>query len=385
MKTHAPPPHATSKEDEDACELAPFVRAHDAAELQAALWATRRHEGLDAAAQAELDRWLAEDPRHRELYEELERSLDPVRELPDDDVQALKAGLGPDATAAASGWAAPVVGPRPAQVSSGVQSPGRRAWMLDLSRLIPPVAMASVAAAGWIGWDTWSNQATWANTFTTGRGEFLNVDLPDGSVLQLDTATRVQVALYRRRREVRLLEGQAMFSVQGDSGTPFEVLAGNTRVTVVGTRFSVRHAQTGLDAGKTSVAVEAGRVRVARADGSDRPQSQEPASVLLTAGQGVTARADGRLERVVAIAIGAVGAWRTRRVNFNDTPLTEALAEFERYGPTGLRLQDAAVGALRVGGSFDLRQASLFASVLPRMLPVRLERQGAATVITATK
>lgn len=391
MKTPAPPTHAAApREDEDARELEPFVRSQDAVELQAALWATRRHEGLDPAQEAELEQWLAEDPRHGEAYEELEKSFDHVRGLPDADVQSLKAGLDALDPMPGSAVVRPAGRLQARDPSPGLVSPGRRAWMLDLTRLFPPVATAAGVAAlvggGWVGWDSWSSRPTYARTFVSERGQILDIDLPDGSALQLDTATQVQVNLYRQRREVRLIEGQVMFSVQGDATAPFDVLAGNTRVTVVGTRFSVRHTRGGLDAGKTVVAVEAGRVRVSGVGAAaDQDVSGEGSGVVLAAGQGVTARGDGRLDAVVGLAAGGVGAWRVRRVSFSDTPLVEALAEFERYGHTGLAILDPSVSALRVGGSFDLRQVGLFAQALPHMLPVRLEPQGAVTVIAAAK
>ena len=37
-------------------------------------------------------------------------------------------------------------------------------------------------------------------------------------------------------------------------------------------------------------------------------------------------------------------------------PLAQALAEFERYGDTGLVVRDPAIAALKVHGSFELQQ-----------------------------
>ncbi|WP_382323324.1 FecR domain-containing protein [Hydrogenophaga sp. UC242_53] len=389
MKTPAPPtPAAAPREDEDARELEPFVRSQDAVELQAALWATRRHEGLDPTQEAAFERWLAEDPRHGEAYEELERSLDHVRDLPDADVQSLKAGLDLHESMAGTAVGPPTDRLHPAGPSPRLASPGRRAWMLDLTRLFPTVRTAAGVAAlvggGWLGWDQGSRQPTYARTFASERGQILGIDLPDGSALQLDTATQIQVSMYRQRREVRLIEGQVMFSVQGDAAAPFDVLAGSTRVTVIGTRFSVRHTRAGLDAGKTVVAVEEGRVRVGGVHRAASPEASGDGAVL-TAGQGVTVRGDGRLGAIVSLPADGVGAWRAQRVSFSDTPLAEALAEFERYRHTGLVIRDPSVGALRVGGSFDLRQVGLFAQALPHMLPVRLAPQGAVTVIAAAK
>jgi len=75
--------------------------------------------------------------------------------------------------------------------------------------------------------------------------------------------------------------------------------------------------------------------------------------------------------------------WREGRVSFSGTPLMQALAEFERYGDTGLVIRDPAVAALKVNGSFDLRQIGAFARALPRVLPVQLSTRDGQTEIIA--
>jgi transmembrane sensor len=369
MTAHAPSsPHHAHQNAADAREFDDFARSQDTTDVQAALWATRRDAGLDAGDEARFQQWLAADPAHATAYADLAPGLERVRRLPAGTVQALKQGLAADQARAR---------PRPAPAS-----PGRRSWMLGmLPRTALAASVAALAGSGWLGWQHWQSQPTFARQYAAGRGQRLNVELPDGSTLQLDTATRIEVLLYRHRREVRLLDGQAMFAVRHDAVSPFEVLAGATRITVVGTRFSVRHTQAGMEAGKTVVAVESGRVRVAEA----LPAGQGRPAVELVAGQGVSADGQGRLGATVALQPEGVGAWRKGRVSFNDTPLADALAEFERYGATGLFVRDPAVGALRLGGSFELHQVGAFAQALPHLLPVRLVRRGALTEIVAAR
>ena len=173
-----------------------------------------------------------------------------------------------------------------------------------------------------------------------------------------------------------------MFSVQGDKARPFDVLAGPLRITVVGTRFSVRYTPS-LGSQQVQVAVEEGHVRVARAD-APRPGEGRPGAdaVELTAGQAVAADGEGRLGPVVPVAAQGIAPWRGHRVNFDNTPLAAALAELERYGDTGLRVRDPAVAALRVTGSVDLRRVGDFARSLPHVLPVRLvPREGVDEVV----
>lgn len=390
MKSHAPHSRDTDAQDEaDVREFEDYARTQDPVQVQAALWATRRTEGLDAASEAEFQDWLRADPEHADAYEEMDKSFDPVRELPDDKVHSLKEGLRQDAPmgAPAQEWAAspvhvagPVVRPRrPA-------SPGRRAWMVGIRRFFPQAATAVAAVAlvsgSWVGWDHWRSQPTFVKSYATERGQRLDIQLPDGSTLQLDAATQAEVRLYRERREVRLVEGQALFGVHADPQRHFDVLAGAARITVVGTRFSVRYTRAGLDAGKTVVAVESGRVRVSRMGSYGEVEAHDAAGrVELTAGQAVTADETGRLQPVVRVAPDGIADWRHGRISFNDTPLAEALAELERYGETGLVVRDPAVGALRLGGSFDVRQAGTFAQALPSLLPVRLERRNGVVEI----
>ncbi|MET0311910.1 MAG: FecR domain-containing protein, partial [Burkholderiaceae bacterium] len=236
--------------------------------------------------------------------------------------------------------------------------------------------------------DRWQRQPTFEQAFSTGRGQQRVVTLPDdalaGSSLQLDTATQLHATLFRDRREVRLEDGQAMFTVHADPKRPFHVRAGSLRITVVGTRFSVRHTASGIDAGKTVVSVEEGQVRVVRVGTEAGPSpGQAAAPVELTAGLMLVAAREGTLGRPVAVAPAAVAQWRSGRIAFDHTPLRDALAEFERYGRTGLVVNDPAVAALPVGGSYNLRQFQQFARTLPEVLPVRLVPAGDSLEIVA--
>ena len=227
---------------------------------------------------------------------------------------------------------------------------------------MPRAALAAAVllvagGAGRMAWEHWQSRPLFVQDYATGRGQQLNVELPDGSRLRLDTATRVHVALYRQRREVRLPEGQAVFQVHGDADRPFDVLAGSVKVTVVGTQFAVRHTA----GSPVQVAVQEGQVRVSAAGPSD--------AVLLTAGQQVQADGDGRLSAVGAVPPAGIAPWRDGRVSFDNVPLSQALAEFERYGPTRLAVRDPAVAAMRLSGTFDPRRLDNFRKALPRCCP----------------
>lgn len=347
MTAH-PPRHdfgPSAQEQADLREHAAFAATQDGVALAAATWFSRRGN-LDAQQQADFAAWLAADAQHAQAYAQLKDTHRAARKIP---------------AQVAARWAVPPAAP----------APFPRRPLLRSLRVLPYAAAAMLLlSVGAGGYQWWQQQAVFSQAYATMRGQRLAVALPDGSSVQLDTATQLHVTLYRQRREVRLAHGEALFQVQAKQGQPFDVLSGPLKVTVVGTQFSVRN--TVAHDGQLRVAVQHGQVRVAGA-GKDL--------VDLRAGQGISSDASGRLSAISSLAPGSVAPWRDGRVTFDNVPLDAALAEFERYGDTGLAVRDPAVARLRIGGSFSLTQLDRFASALPQLLPVHVVRDGAVSEI----
>lgn len=342
-------------------------------DTEALAWFARLDRERGAEQNAEFQAWLAGHPSRQAAFARWQADWQRLDQLPAAGVAQLRRQLAAEQAQADRK-------PTPAPT-------GRRAWLQGWSALVPQAAVAAVVVlmaggGSYLAWDHWQQQPVFVQNFSTERGQQLDVQLPDGSRLRLDTATRLEVALYRQRREVRLPEGQAVFQVQGDATRPFDVLAGAVKVTVVGTRFSMRHTASVPGDNGVRVAVEEGRVRVAAAGGAVNPPGQTgAATVVLTAGQQVSADAAGRMAPVGPVATAGVAPWRDGRITFDDVPLAQALAEFERYGQTGLVVRDAAVGALRMTGTFDPRRLDNFRQALPKVLPVRLQGEAPHTEI----
>lgn len=372
-------PRVGEDELRDELELAGYVPTGDAVDQQAAAWLLRRQQGLDAGEEARLQDWLAESPAHYAAFARHGSTWAELDALPADGVRRLRDGLSPDTARNTAPVTAPVTGPIKPHAKPRPSHASGWHWSHALRGLVPQATAAALAMAvvggGWLGYDHWQHRAVFSQTFATARGQLLDVSLPDGSKLQLDTATRAEVTLYRQRREVRLPQGQSAFQVQADPDRPFDVLAGPLRITVLGTRFSVRYTADATVPGGVRVAVEEGRVKVAPAsapvDAGGEPL-EASAGVLLTAGQAVSADSSGHMAAVSSVTTGAFAPWRDGRIAFDNTPLADVLAEFERYGDTRLRIADPAVARLRISGSVDARKVDNFARALPRALPVEL-------------
>ena len=366
-------PRPAIDEAQEARDNAAYLASLDPAIAAAAAWHTRCEDGLDSDETIEFQRWLRADPGNANAYSRLDRSVSAVRKhggalsapgrVTDSPEAAATTGARSTTSASlpasAAGRLARSTARRPAaRTSDGAR---RRYLALAASLLLAAVAL------GWYAW----RQPVFSSQFATGQGQRLTVALPDGSELLLDAATRAEANLYRRRREIRLDEGQVMLSVSRQAERPFVVLAGPARISVVGTRFSVRYTRVDSQSGSAEVAVEHGRVVV---QSSQAATADDPGrgSTTLQAGEAVRVSAGGEVGEVTTVPTGAVAAWRKGLVRFSNTTLADAIAELERYGPTSLIVRDPAVAGLRLGGSFATDRPAELASILPSLLPVRL-------------
>ncbi|AVG15653.1 hypothetical protein CFN79_07130 [Chromobacterium vaccinii] len=316
------------------------------ADAEAARGRLRQREGLDEAGRAGLAAWLDASGKRRRAYAAHAR------------VDALLSEMG---------------GEQRQRLSVPPPSRLRRHGL---------AACAALLLACTLGWHWRAGQPQWTQTLASARGQQLARVMADGSRLSLDADTVVEVAYFSDRREAKLLRGQAMFAVARDAGRPFRVAAGPVRVTVLGTRFAARNLY-----GAVEVAVEHGKVAVADhgdAEAAAGTGGEARSKLLLTDGQRAVWR-DGALRPEAAVPPETVAAWRAGRLAFSDRPLAEVLAEFERYGPTGLKLARPELGGLRLSGSFASHDAAAFARILPRVLPVALRKRGGETLIDARK
>ena len=102
----------------------------------------------------------------------------------------------------------------------------------------------------------------------TGRGRKETVTLPDGSMVTLNSESRIsyQSNFGQGKRDVQL-EGEAFFEVTPDPAQPFNIVTGDVVTTVVGTSFNINAYP---DKRQIRVAVLTGKVKVADASGSEK-------------------------------------------------------------------------------------------------------------------
>jgi transmembrane sensor len=115
------------------------------------------------------------------------------------------------------------------------------------------------------------------------------------------------------------------------------------------------------------------------------PAPAEP-EVFLTAGQQVVvplaASAPAPVVATVSKAqIRTALEWQTPRLQFFETPLAEAVTEFNRHNPNPLVLADSSLGAVPIGGTFRVDNVEGFVRLLELTVDVRSEPRADGAVV----
>ena len=218
--------------------------------------------------------------------------------------------------------------------------------------------------------------------YAAAIGEIREQQLADGSILELNTDSQVQVDYSESTRKIRLLRGEAHFDVAHNPDWPFEVYAGKGRVKAVGTAFSVR-----LEQERLSVIVTDGKVDLA----ATRPKTTEPDNPnnqptltppletigSLSQGQGASFRPtpDAKPQYILAQKeIQRQLSWREGYLVFEGEPLSVVVTELNRYLPMRVEIIDSSLSDLPIGGRFKVGELEALFDVLETSFDVQVSR-----------
>lgn len=208
----------------------------------------------------------------------------------------------------------------------------------------------------------------------TARAEHRLLALADGSRLTIGAQTGVEVSLDKEERKVVLDHGQAFFEVAHDPNRPFVVLAGRAEIRVLGTKFDVRRVGDEVE-----VSVLEGRVEVSRRPRLPLIGGKAPER-LLTAGTQAELPPEADNFAAPRRATVPPGEWRSGRLYYVDAPLSEIVADANRYSETPVLLASAELGAMRLSASFRAGDMNGFLQNIEASLPVRSERSDDGSV-----
>ncbi len=348
-----------------------------AIEEQAAEWFGRYELGLTPDEERQFLQWLEADERHGDAI----RGMDETWEFLDG-LKEIKRR-------------APVPSAKAAILSFELK---RRVWPLVL---ISAAAVAVILVAA-----KWSKgKAQLFQQAVTAVGEMKKVELPDGSTVHLNASSSIDVRYTHDARRVQLLRGEGHFTVAKEVARPFVVTAGDVAIKAVGTVFNVRRESKSIEVfvteGKVSLNdVAKGESLLSRGANPASPQTNVQSNPdaaalkegLLLAGQRATVPLVPTPEspRVIVAQIAPAEiqqaiAWRERQLDFDMTPLSHVVAEFNRYNSHQLIIEDAELRNQLFGGSFRADNYNGFVQLLERRFGVVAEPVGETTVLRRAK
>ena len=317
----------------------------------AAAWFARLRAGpITPRLDTKYRRWLSADPANEVKYERHELAWELAGELSkDNELAALLA----DAERAAVETTAPRLGRRHLLILAGAAS------------------LAAIA----IGANFYVRSLSDQYTYATAVGEQRSVVLPDQSRIVLNTSTQVHVVYKRDSRLVEIEQGEATFSVTHDASRPFDVVAAHGTTRAVGTEFNILTAPTGV-----TVSVLSGTVAITP---PSRPEHADSGhAVRLTRGEELT-YSNELISEVRPLNADRIQAWHVGRIAFEDLPLSQALAEFNRYTRTPIVIRDASLAQLRVTGIFRIGETDALLRALDTAFGIRAHPDVAAIELEA--
>jgi transmembrane sensor len=277
--------------------------------------------------------WLGEDPGHAAIF-------DAIASL-DHDLDALP----------------PAAKPMAMTMPTTPRRTSRRGWFGGA------IAAALVAVIGLSTLNPFGN----ANRIETAAGEHRTIELADGSRIEINGGSVVEIDK-DRPRFARLEAGEAMFHVVHRDDDPFVVEAGGDRLVDLGTAFNVVRRER-----QTSVAVSEGIVLY-------NPDSDK---VRLVAGKAIEARDDDSKPPVVQdIDVASVGGWRSGLLVYNDAPLAIVAEDLKRTAGMDVQVAPAAAALSFRGALIIDKNRNRTVADLAALSGTKAQRQGDGWILT---
>ena len=339
---------------------------------QAAEWYTLFEGGARAQERAAFTKWIMESPLHLRAFlnvtavDRLLEAADPDRHIEIQDI------LSHDH--------AENVVPLYAQRSASADWTPAAGAIGRLHRAAPIIgtALALLVMATGLAWYFGARPQ-----YATGIGEQRSIALQDGSIVQLNAKSRLAVHFRPDMRELRLLEGEALFKVQRDPTRPFRVLIDGSVVQAIGTQFDVARRSAGA-----TVSVLEGAVQISNNSlGGPKliasiPTAPVAASIKLGAGESASLAVDGKLQWHGQANLSQVTAWRQRQLVFDESTLADIAGEFNRYNSKPqIRVEGDALRARRYAAVFDADDPNALLQFLRKDPALVLETRGPEIIV----
>ena len=340
-------------------ENIPDVVMEDAASWMALLDSERSTE----ADRIGFARWLDEDPTHRWALEELSEVWARLRTLSDIEplLEQDKVVRLPSATPSISRTEN---SPLPAQ---------HRDWSA--------AAAIAIVALGVIAHMALSPAS---EVFSTDVGESRSVVLTDGSMLEMNSRTTMEIVMDDQKREIRLTSGEAVFHV-ADDRRPFVVTTDLGSIAALGTIFNVDVSNDVLEVfvieGKVAVTASDAPLPLTEYD-NDLGVRFASKAALLREGEWLEVSGFNYKQQLLGTEeFRKRLSWRSGVVEFENQPLQVVVQEMRRYTHVSIHVADSVLSNLRISGRFETGNEREFLTQLSEKYNIVVDSQNADWIL----
>lgn len=235
-------------------------------------------------------------------------------------------------------------------------------------------------------------------TYRTQVGEGSTIELPDASVLKLNTNTEVRVEYSNSQRNIMLNYGEVHIDVAHDVNRKLIVMAGGKAIEAVGTAFNVEYFND-VD---IELMVTEGKVRVFDTNMDinspvnisliqsvknfiNTPSSDK--EIAVSAGHKVSLTVNHKIQankvKIVSInsAIDTQLSWLNGRLIFKGESMQQAIEEISRYSPWKFELRGEKIKNIPIFGRFQTGDIDALLATLYENFNINAEHVSDKTIV----
>lgn len=245
-------------------------------------------------------------------------------------------------------------------------APPRRNWLAMAASILVIAVAAFLLRSNFGG--SGNNATEWLSIAT--ENEAHTVTLPDNSTVYLNKNSELSyLKEFTKDKRMVQLKGEAFFEVERDVTRPFEVATGTETITVLGTSFNVQANENE----QTTVYVATGKVQVG--------QQNNASKIILKKGeQGISNSATKEIKNLGQQSANVM-AWRSKRLEFVDTPIGEVVTAVEKLYDISIDLENESLNTCGFNSSFDNQKVSTVLETISTVLGAEVEKKRAGVYL----
>jgi len=234
---------------------------------------------------------------------------------------------------------------------------------------------------------------TQTQTLSSPIGKQSTFTMNDGTHIQLNTNSVVEVAYTASYRQLTLVKGEARFDVAKDKSRPFTVTSGEKSFTALGTIFNVQKDGDH----EMELMVTEGRVLITKASAAieiikqtlltsnEHTSAKDLPGILVTSGEKAV------IEQHIATPVQKVSldqvqrdlAWQQGMLVFDGELLSKALVEISRYTSSHFEIVDPQIANVKVSGYFKANDVDGLLASLNSNFNISFSKRADNTILLA--